>query len=212
MREYFQEGAGMTYSKHRFEFFSDGVMAIIMTIMVIEIPVSGIVSTEQLGELFESILIFLISFFVVGWFWNKHHRLIDGVKTITDKIVWANLVFLFVVALLPLFTKWAILTPKIILAACSYSAVYLLANLAYLFLFRTVYHQVRLELPHGISAKVQKRPVNVRILFRYLTEGIILAGIFALGVVILQFTLALYILFPLAFSIILFIENKSTPV
>jgi uncharacterized membrane protein len=198
----------MTYSKHRFEFFSDGVMAIIMTIMVIEIPVSEIVSGKQFAELMESILIFLISFFVVGWFWNRHHGLIDKVKTITDKIVWANLFFLFVVALLPLFTKWAILTPDRLLTAFCYSAVYLLANFAYLILFRTVYHQIRLELAPELHKKVQKHALKWSHFFRYVVLGLILAGVLALGLAFPKYYLVLYALFPLVFALLLYAEKK----
>jgi uncharacterized membrane protein len=93
------------FSKHRFEFFSDGVMAIIMTIMVLEIPLPENFDLEHTIGLLKSTLIFFVSFFIVGWFWNKHHHLIDYMEILTNKIIWRNLLFLFFVALIPKFTE-----------------------------------------------------------------------------------------------------------
>jgi len=58
----------MKFSKHRFEFFSDGVMAIVMTIIVLEIPIPKILNLDGIAEPLKSILIFFVSFFIVGMF------------------------------------------------------------------------------------------------------------------------------------------------
>jgi uncharacterized membrane protein len=198
----------MEYSKHRFEFFSDGVMAIIMTIMVVEIPVTNLFSIETLNELLKSILIFFVSFFIVGWFWHKHHRLIDGVGKITGKIARRNLFFLFFVALLPLFTKLMILNPDNIIAVLSYSIVYLIANLCFFILSREVYLQARLELPHEVHKQVKKRSISVTILMRYIVHCIILIGLFVFGILFPRFSILVYLAFPVMFTLLLYLERK----
>jgi len=87
-------------------------MAIIMTIMVLEIHISDTFSLESIVELLKSILIYFISFFIVGWFLNRHHHLIDNTKQITQKIIIKNLFFLFFVALVPVFTKHSVFVGK----------------------------------------------------------------------------------------------------
>jgi uncharacterized membrane protein len=198
----------LEYSKHRFEFFSDGVMAIIMTIMAIEIPVSDIFSLEKIGELLESILIFFVSFFIVGWFWNRHHRLIDGVQKITERIVWRNLFFLFFLALLPLFTKWMLLNPDNIITVISYGVVYLIVHFCFFVLSREVYHEIRHELCHEFHEHVKRHSASFVIFIRYIIHCIILIGLFVFGILFPQFSILIYIAFPLAFTFLLYLEKK----
>ena len=92
--------------KGRFEAFSDGVLAIIITIMVLELHVPH---GETLGALFELWPVFLsyvISFIYVGIYWNNHHHLLHAATTVTGGMMWANLNLLFWLSLLPFATGW----------------------------------------------------------------------------------------------------------
>jgi uncharacterized membrane protein len=196
------------HSKHRFEFFSDGVMAIIMTIMVVEIPVSNIFSFDEAGDFLKSIIIFLISFFIIGWFWNKHHRLIDRVQKLNSRIVWKNLLFLFFVALLPLFTKLMILNSNNIITVISYDVVYLLANFCFFILSREVYSQVLHELPDELHKHAKKRAVPFTVYLRYIIHTVILIGLLAATFLFPGFSMLLYIVFPIIFMLLLYLEKK----
>lgn len=92
--------------KNRVEAFSDGVIAIIITIMVLELkpPENGSISSLlQESPVFLS---YLISFLYVGIYWNSHHHTFQLVKKVNGKILWANLHFLFWLSLLPFATSW----------------------------------------------------------------------------------------------------------
>ena len=115
----------MDLTKHRFEFFSDGVMVIIITIMVLEIPLPTQFDYMSILSFIYSIFIFFISFFIVGSFWNKHHWLIDHVDIITNKIVWRNMIFLFFLALMPIFTKLVLENPTNIIPLLTYNILYI---------------------------------------------------------------------------------------
>lgn len=75
----------MAYSKERFDFFSDGVTAIIITIMVLEIPLSSTFNFEDIITLLESIIIFFASFIIVGSFWNKHNFLFNSLEVLNSR-------------------------------------------------------------------------------------------------------------------------------
>lgn len=92
--------------KGRLEAFSDGVIAIIITIMVLElkIPHSGDIHT--LLPLFPVFLSYLLSFIYIGIYWNNHHHMIYAVEHINGKVLWANLNLLFWLSLVPFVTGW----------------------------------------------------------------------------------------------------------
>ena len=94
--------------KGRLEAFSDGVIAIIITIMVLEIHMPGshhdaLVSLVPILPVFIS---YVISFVYVGIYWNNHHHMMQAVKSVNGSILWANLHFLFWLSLMPLVTEW----------------------------------------------------------------------------------------------------------
>lgn len=90
----------------RLEAFSDGVIAIIITIMVLEFDLPEEPTIAGLISILPVILGYLVSFLYIGSYWNSHQHLFQGKKTINGKILWANLNFLFWLSLLPFFTKW----------------------------------------------------------------------------------------------------------
>ncbi len=92
--------------KTRLEAFSDGVIAIIITIMVLELKVPHGVSFEALRPLLPVFLSYVLSFIYVGIYWNNHHHMMHLVETVSGPILWANLHLLFWLSLVPFVTAW----------------------------------------------------------------------------------------------------------
>ncbi|WP_284653033.1 TMEM175 family protein [Flavobacterium terrisoli] len=93
-------------NKNRLEAFSDGVLAIIITIMVLEFKVPENVSEEALRPLLHKFLSYILSFIYVGIYWNNHHHMMHTVKQVNGKILWANLHLLFWLSMIPFATAW----------------------------------------------------------------------------------------------------------
>ena len=93
-------------TKTRLEAFSDGVIAIIITIMVLELkPIPG-ASWEELGHLRHIFISYIASFVMLGIYWGNHHHLIHTIKEVKGGIIWANLHLLFWLSLIPFATAW----------------------------------------------------------------------------------------------------------
>jgi uncharacterized membrane protein len=92
--------------KTRLEAFSDGVLAIIITIMVLELKVPHHPTWEALTPLLPVFLSYLLSFVYVGIYWNNHHHMLHTCETTTGRILWANLHLLFWLSLIPFTTGW----------------------------------------------------------------------------------------------------------
>lgn len=93
-------------TKGRLEAFSDGVLAIIITIMVLELKVPEGSSWASLKPLLPKFLAYIFSFIYVGIYWNNHHHLFQTVKKVNGGILWANLHLLFWLSLMPIATEW----------------------------------------------------------------------------------------------------------
>ena len=95
-------------SPGRLEAFSDGVIAVIITIMVLElhVPTKEISNTDGLRALLPLLLVYLLSFVQTGIYWVNHHYLVDDLDHVTHGILWSNLAFLFTLSLFPLATRW----------------------------------------------------------------------------------------------------------
>jgi len=200
----------MVYSKHRFEFFSDGLMAIIMTIMVLEIHISDAFSLESIVELLKSILIYFISFFIVGWFLNRHHHLIDNTKEITQKIIWRNLLFLFFVALVPVFTKLIIENNANNIAIIAYDIVFLLANVSFFVLEKETRKQLTKEELEKIKIIRIGRMSHKYSYIKFVIGCIILLGLVVLSIIFPRFSIIMYIVFPIIVAIMsIFIEHDK---
>ncbi|MCF6132283.1 TMEM175 family protein [Flavobacterium wongokense] len=93
-------------NKNRLEAFSDGVLAIIITIMVLEFKIPEGSHYEDLQPLIPKFLSYVLSFIYVGIYWNNHHHMMHTVKQVNGKILWANLHLLFWLSLIPFATAW----------------------------------------------------------------------------------------------------------
>jgi uncharacterized membrane protein len=92
--------------KNRLEAFSDGVLAILITIMVLELKVPQGATLAGLLPLWPVFLSYLVSFLYLGIYWNNHHHLLQAVRHVNGKVLWANLHLLFWLSLLPFATAW----------------------------------------------------------------------------------------------------------
>lgn len=120
--------------KGRLEAFSDGVIAIIITIMVLEIKVPHEVSLEALSKLAPVFFSYVISFLYVGIYWNNHHHLLQSVKKVDGRVLWANMFLLFCLSLIPFASGWMGENKFQSLTVVLYGIILLLCGVAYYFL------------------------------------------------------------------------------
>lgn len=93
-------------NKNRLEAFSDGVLAIIITIMILEIKVPKDSTFESLKPLIPVILSYVLSFVYIGIYWNNHHHMFQVVKKVNGSVLWNNLFLLFWLSIIPFATSW----------------------------------------------------------------------------------------------------------
>jgi uncharacterized membrane protein len=117
--------------KSRFEAFSDGVLAIIITIMVLELKVPHGESFEALRPLTPVFLSYLLSFVYLGIYWNNHHHMLHATHKVTGPMLWANLHLLFWLSLVPFATGWMGENHFAPATAALYGVVLLMAAIAY---------------------------------------------------------------------------------
>jgi uncharacterized membrane protein len=121
-------------NKNRLEAFSDGVLAIIITIMVLELKVPHGTDLDALKPILPVFLSYVLSFIYVGIYWNNHHHLLHTVKHVSGGILWANLHLLFWLSLFPFTTGWLGENHVAPIPAAAYGLVLLMAGCAYLIL------------------------------------------------------------------------------
>jgi uncharacterized membrane protein len=122
----------------RLEAFSDGVIAIIITIMVLELRVPHATSFESLRPVLPVFLSYILSFVYVSIYWNNHHHMLHTTKTVDGAILWANLHLLFWLSLVPFVTAWMGENHFASVPMALYGGVMLMASLAYWLLQRTI--------------------------------------------------------------------------
>lgn len=122
--------------KNRLEAFSDGVLAIIITIMVLELKVPHDDSAAALVQLWPVFLSYLLSFVYIGIYWNNHHHMLQAALSVSAGVLWANLHLLFWLSLLPFTTGWMGENHFTRLPMVVYGLNLLLAALAYYLLQR----------------------------------------------------------------------------
>jgi uncharacterized membrane protein len=149
-----------TFSPARMEAFSDGVMAVIITIMVLSIhpPLPGHVDIRDLGPLIPELLVYLLSFAIIGIYWNNHHHLLRATPRINGAVMWANLHLLFWLSLIPIATSWSGENHLALWPAVIYGAIEFMAGVAYYILARFIVRANRgMDIEKAIAGDVKGR-------------------------------------------------------
>lgn len=124
--------------KSRLEAFSDGVLAIIITIMVLELKPPETTSLEGLSSIAPIFISYLVSFIYVGIYWNSHHHLFQITEVVNGKILWANLHLLFWLSLIPFTTSWIGENHIEAVPVALYGFVFLMSGISFLLLKRQI--------------------------------------------------------------------------
>lgn len=125
-------------SKTRLEAFSDAVIAIIMTIMVLELHVPHGADWQALRPLVPSFLTYLFSFVMLGIYWNNHHHLLHATQKVTGNVLWTNLHLLFWLSLIPFTTGWMGANHYQALPTAIFGVVLLMCAIAYTIMVLTI--------------------------------------------------------------------------
>lgn len=133
-------------SKGRMEAFSDGVLAIIITIMVLELAPPHGTQLTDLRPLIPKFLSYVLSFIYVAIYWNNHHHLFQVVQRVDGRVLWANMLLLFWLSLIPFATAWMGENDFAAWPVALYGAILLFAALAYYQLTRAL---LRLHAPNS---------------------------------------------------------------
>ena len=136
-------------SRNRLEAFSDGVIAIIITIMVLELRVPIGASLSALRPLTPVFLSYILSFILIGIYWNNHHHLFQVVEHVSGGVLWANLHLLFWLSLVPFVTAWMGENHFAAVPVAVYGVVLLFAAIAYFILARML---LRIHAPDSTLA------------------------------------------------------------
>lgn len=155
--------------KSRLEAFSDGVIAIIITIMVLEMKIPHGTSFAALSPLFYVFLSYLLSFVNLGIYWNNHHHLLQATRHVSGSVLWANLHLLFWLSLIPFVTGWMGENHFAPTPTALYGGVLLMAGVAYWILSRTI---IAVEGRDSVLAKAIGKDF----------KGIISVGIYAIAI------------------------------
>jgi uncharacterized membrane protein len=118
-------------SPARLEAFSDGVMAVIITIMVLELRPPDGVDFNSLEALVPNLLVYVLSFTSIGIYWNNHHHLLRATRRISGGVMWANLYLLLWLSLIPVVTAWVGAHHESTLPAAAYGFVGIMSAIAF---------------------------------------------------------------------------------
>lgn len=155
--------------KGRLEAFSDGVIAILLTIMVLEMKVPHGDSLRLLGPIWPVFVSYILSFINIGIYWNNHHHMLHVAEKVNGSILWANAHLLFWLSLIPFVTGWMGENHFTLWPVVLYGVVVLMAGVAYYILAQLL---IRL---HGKDSKLAKA-------FGKDTKGILSVVIYAAGI------------------------------
>jgi uncharacterized membrane protein len=147
-------------NKGRLEAFSDGVLAIIITIMVLELRMPHSGNIDSLRPLLPAFLSYVLSFIYLGIYWNNHHHMLHTVKKVSGGILWANLHLLFWLSLIPAVTAWVGANHFTVIPSALYGTILLMAAIAYYILQRVILLK---QGPASILAKALGRDIKGKI-------------------------------------------------
>jgi uncharacterized membrane protein len=125
-------------TRGRLEAFSDGVIAIIITIMVLELVPPRGAAPQDLVPLLPIFLAYVLSFANLAIYWNNHHHLLQAAKTVSGRVLWSNMLLLFFLSLVPFGTTWIGETQFAAFPVALYGVICILAAFSYGFLVRAL--------------------------------------------------------------------------
>jgi uncharacterized membrane protein len=125
-------------TRGRLEAFSDAVIAIVMTIMVLELVPPHGATLDDLLPLWHTFLAYALSFAILAIYWNNHHHLFQAARTVSGRVLWANMLLLFALSLVPFGTAWIGETEFATIPMAIYGVILLSAAFSYGFLVRTL--------------------------------------------------------------------------
>ena len=120
------------------EAFSDGVIAILITIMVLDLKTPAGTDLQALRPLVPTLLSYLLSYIYIGIYWNNHHHMLQAAHRVTGGVLWANLHLLFWISLLPFATRWSSEAHFTPLPTAMYGVILLMSGAAYLILQKCI--------------------------------------------------------------------------
>jgi len=143
-------------SSSRLEAFSDGVIAVIITIMVLElkVPAREVGNLAGLHDVLPLVFIYLLSFVMVGIYWVNHHYLIDGLEQVTHGILWSNLAMLFCLSLIPVATNWVGTRGISSFSIALYAAACALPGTPWILLSSLICYKTRQRPPGGMLKQI----------------------------------------------------------
>src|SRR2546427_3884169 len=158
--------------KARLEAFSDGVIAVIITIMVLELKAPHGRDLAALAPLAPALLTYVLSFVFIGIYWNNHHHLLHAAQHIDGRVLWANLHLLFWLSLVPFTTGWVGDYPAAAIPTAIYGGVFLMAGVAWLLLQDAL---VRRNGPDSLLARAVGRDSKGKLSALLYSSAILLA-------------------------------------
>ena len=161
-------------SKARLETFTDGVIAILITIMVLELRVPHGADWSALRPLVPLLLSYAMSFIFLGIYWNNHHHMFQVTEQVTSATLWANLHLLFWLSLLPFTTAWVDTTGFARTPVTSYGVNLLAAGLAYVVLQRVI---IRFQGPDSALRRAVGRDTKAKASLLLYVLGIGVCGV-----------------------------------
>ena len=163
-------------NKQRLDAFSDGVIAILITIMVLELRSPGGPDLAALAVLAPTLCSYVLSFVYLGIYWNSHHHMLQATRRVTGGIMWANLHLLFWLSLVPFITTWVGQYSTAAVPTSVYGVVLLLAGASYKLLQTMI---IRDEGPGSPLARAVGRDVKGMLSLLLYAAGIALAFVHA---------------------------------
>jgi len=161
-------------SKSRMESFTDAIIAIIMTLMMLELAAPESPTLASLWDLRYKIIIYALSFATLAVYWINHHHLFQITKKVDHRILWVNILFIFVISLIPFATSWVDQNLFQTVPEMFYGIIILLADLCYLLLTRVL---IRVHGNESDLAKVLCNNNRIKVTLIVVSVGVVL-GLF----------------------------------
>jgi uncharacterized membrane protein len=180
-------------SKGRLEAFSDGVIAILITIMVLELDVPHGTSWASIEPVVPALVAYVLSFLLIGIYWNNHHHMLHATERVNGRILWANLHLLFWLSLIPFATAWMGENGFAAIPTAAYGVILVLCAISYTLLQRSI---IKHHGPHSRLASAVGSNRKEKVSLALYISGVPLAFVHHAISLGLYFTVALIWLVP----------------